>query len=101
MRSVAGGAGGILAVPLDLLPRRELLAFRGAFLERRHSGRGRRRRRIEQAVENPLAAEDRRRLGGVRGEQQDASLAEEAAALGRGMRADTRRKPGPMTPGMP
>ena len=49
-------------------------------LERRHVGRRRRRRRAEQVVENPLAAHDRRRAVGMRGDQQDAALAEQALA---------------------
>ena len=48
--------------------------------QRRHVRRRRRRRRAEQGLEHPLAALHRRRAVRVRGDDQDAAVAEQAAA---------------------
>ena len=49
--------------------------------ELRHVGRRRRRRAAEQHFHHPLAAQHRRRAIGVRGQREDAALAEHAAAV--------------------
>ena len=57
------------------------LARRGRLLvERRHVGRRRRRRAAQQVLENPLAADDRRRAVRVRGDEQQAALSQQAPA---------------------
>src|SRR5262249_21719248 len=81
---MAGSADGILPVPLDLLPRSQLLVFADAFLERGYARWRRRRRRVEDAVEKPLAPENRRSLRLVRREQQNTPLSEKSSALGGG-----------------
>ena len=77
---VAAGAGRVRAVLRHPLAHREHAAFGVGVLQRRHVGRRRRRRRAEDVLENPLAAQDRRRAVGVRGHRQDAAVAEQAAA---------------------
>jgi len=78
---VAGRAGRIRLV------RRESLAQCGVgaeigFLKCRDLGRRRRRRRAEQILQYPLAANDGRGPVGVRGHHQYAALAEQAEARG-------------------
>ncbi len=71
----AGDVGAVLGQPLaDRERRRDRVV-----LERRHVRRRRRRRRAEDVLEDPLAADHRRRAGRVRGDRQDAPLAEQAA----------------------
>ena len=52
-------------------------------LQRRHVRRRRRRRRAEKVVEQPLAAQHRRRAVRIRRDGQDAALAEQPAAPAR------------------
>ena len=63
------------------LAHRHRLAALAVFLERRHVRRRRRRRRAEDVLQNPLAAQHRRRAVGIRRDGQDAALAEQAAAV--------------------
>ena len=84
-RAVTARARRVGAVALQpLADRTRLGACR--LLEGRHVRRRRRRRRAEQVLENPLAAQCRRRAVGVRGGQQDAALAQQPAARLAGQR---------------
>ena len=63
------------------VPHRQRLArARALGLQRRHVGRRRRRRRRQQVLEHPLAAQHRRGARRVRGDRQDAALAQQSAA---------------------
>ena len=75
---VAAGAGRAGAVR-SIRSRSVFGAASVLRLERRHVGERRRRRRAEQVLENPLAAQHRRRAIGVRGHHQDRALAEQPA----------------------
>ena len=73
---VARGARRVVAMLLHLLAERagELPAV----LEVGHIRRRRWRRRAEDVFENPLAALDRRRARGVRGDRENAAVSEHA-----------------------
>ena len=79
---MARRARRILPVLLEPLAHRLPLAVGALVAERRHVGRRRRRRRAEDVLEQPLAAQDRRRAVRVRGHRQHAAMAEQAAAVG-------------------
>ena len=77
--AMARRADGVLAVFLELLAhRRRRSDLR--FVEIRHIGRRLRRRGIQEIVEDPLAAQHRRRARRVRGDREDAALRQHAAA---------------------
>ncbi len=71
----AGDVGPVLGQPLANRERRRDRVV----LQRRHVRRGRRRRRAEDVLEDPLAADHGRRAGRVGGHGQDTPLAEQAA----------------------
>ncbi len=85
---VARHARRVLAVLLHPLAHRaQAAALRlGRLVERRDVRGRRRRRRAEQHLHHPLAAQHRRRALGFRRERQDARVAEQAAAPGVGIR---------------
>ena len=60
----------------------------GLFHRVRDVGRGRRRRRIEQVLQDPFAAKDGRSARGIRRDRQDAGLCENAAAMRIGREID-------------
>src|SRR5258705_5018915 len=66
---VAGGTGPTLAMLLHLLPQRAGLGL--GVIQRRHTGRGGRRRRIQQIFQNPLTAKHRRRARRIRRNCED------------------------------
>ncbi len=76
----------VLAMRLEPFAHRRQLAALAAFLQRRHVGRRRRRRRAEDRLEQPLAAQHRRRAVGIRRHGQQAALAEQSAAPAVGQR---------------
>ena len=90
---MAGRAGRVRAMLLQPRAQRQRLHVLGVFFERRHLGRRLRRRRAEEIVENPLAANDRRGPGRVRRHGQDAGVAEQAAAALVGHRDPTEPIP--------
>ena len=73
------GAGRIRPVLLDALAHRVGRAGGRLLLERRHVGRRQRRRAAEQVLEDPLAADHRRRPVRVRRDQQQAAVPEQTA----------------------
>ena len=79
---MAARADRVGAVLLHRLAHRERAAVAGGLLQGRHVGRRQRRRRAEQVLQHPLAAQHRRRAGRVGGSGQDAALAEQPAARG-------------------
>ena len=68
-------------MPLHLFPRRELAAVGWALVKGRHVRRGRRWRGIEQVIEDPLSAQDRRCPSGVGGQHEDPPMSEQSASL--------------------
>ncbi len=68
-------------MPLHALTHRQHDACRVRRAQWRHVRQRRRRRRPEQVLENPLAADDRRRPIGIRRHRQNASLSEQTAPL--------------------
>ena len=74
---VADGARRVRPVLFHPLAQRVRLAVVLVFLERRHVGRRRQRRRAEQVVQDPFAAHHRRGSIGVRGDHEDAALPEQ------------------------
>ncbi len=90
---VTGGAGRVLAVLLEPRAHRHVLHIGGVLLQRRNVGRGLGRRRAQQHVHHPLAAQHRRSAIGVRGERQHAGVAEQAAAVVVGHRHFTEAMP--------
>src|SRR5688572_22134399 len=70
-----------LGVQMHLLAQRARMRLRpGLFLERRHDGRRRWDRRADDVLEDPYAALNWRRALRQRGDEQDAAVAEHAAA---------------------
>ena len=72
----------------DALAHREHFAGKARRLERGNAGNGRRRRRAQQVLENPLAANDRRRSIGIRRHGQDAAVPEQSSAMAVGRQDD-------------
>ena len=77
---VAARARRACPVLLEALADRMRLRRRALLFERRYVGRRRGRRRAEQVVENPLAADDGRGPAGVRRDKQNRALAEQTFA---------------------
>src|SRR5580658_9208458 len=90
---MAGSAFRILAMRFHLLPKGSRLANLG-IVERRHRGRRRWRRGVEEILEYPLAAQHGRGPGRVGRNGQDAGLRQyAAAALGQAHIHSTKLRP--------
>ncbi len=85
---VAGGAGRVVAVLRHPLAHRRRPGLRPLLRQRRHVRRRIGRRRAEDVVEDPLAANHRRGPDRGRGHRQDAAVAEQAAARAVGRQRD-------------
>ena len=83
---VADGARRVLPVRFHLLPDRHRLGVGAALIQQRDVGWRRRRRCAEDVVEQPAAAQHRRRAVRIRRDGQDAALTEQPAphAVGEG-----------------
>ena len=77
---MAGGAGGVVAMHLHPLAQRRRLRLRLAVDQRRHVRRRIGRRRAEDVVQDPLAAQHRRGADGMRRQREDAAVPQQSPA---------------------